>query len=325
MKYSVIIPIYNAGRYLEECINSIINQKREDVEVILVNDGSTDNSLQICNRFKKKYNNIILLNKKNSGSMQAWISGVQISSGEYICFVDADDKVTDNYFRVIDKYVDKGYDIVLYDFYKMYKNSKIKSKVNLIKYGKISQEELKKIQNQFFDNYKNYSLYRWDKVIRANIVKRNIDKIDCRTVYLEDHPISFLNLLSTKSIYYINEPLYYYRVRKSSVTHKNEKRIFEDILKIEEETMKIAKSNNYGDTQFDNIRLYFLYQYARASLKNALFDNSRKIKYKDIFLIKGSDKKIVLFFCKLKFKKMYDFIYKIKSIKNENSFDNFFN
>ena len=77
MRYSVIIPIYNAEKYLAECISSVIDQNRDDVELILVNDGSIDNSLNICYDFKKKFANIIIIDKKNSGSMDSWIKGVE--------------------------------------------------------------------------------------------------------------------------------------------------------------------------------------------------------------------------------------------------------
>lgn len=324
MKYSVIIPIYNAEKYLEECINSVINQKRKDVEVILVNDGSTDSSYNICNEFKNKYNNIIIINKENTGSMDSWIKGLEQSSGRYICFIDSDDKIAENYFEIIDKYVDKNYDVILFDFYKMYKNCVQVSKVNLIEYGELNQSKLKEIQNKYFYNYKNISMYRWDKVIKADIIKKSIEKIKCRIVYFEDHPISFLNLLNTQSLYYINEKLYYYRVRKTSVTHKYNKRVFDDNEKAEKEMLEIAKDNNYDDEQLYNIYLYFLYQYARASFKNNIFYNKRKVKFKDILKIKDIDKKIVILLYKFRLRIIYNIFIKIKNKKNNEEIEKFF-
>lgn len=317
MKYSVIIPIYNAEMYLEECVNSILIQKRNDVEIILVNDGSTDNSLNICKKIQLNNDNIILINKPNSGSMDSWIKGVEKSKGEYICFIDSDDKFSNLYFEKIDKIIEKDYDIIIYDFYKMFKNCEIKMKVNKIEYGKLSDETLARLKKNYFSCYKDYSLYRWDKVVKSDIIKKSIEEINCRSIYFEDHPISFLNLLNAKSIYYMNDALYYYRIRKSSVTHKYNDKVFEDFFKIENLMNQIAKKYKYNDEELYNIHLYFLYQYTRWSLKAPVFNNEKVVKMKDIIFIDGFDKKLVLLLYKFHLKFLYNFLNKTKNDKDK--------
>lgn len=324
MRYSVIIPIYNAEKYLDECVSSIGNQKRNDVEIVLVNDGSIDNSLNICYDLKKKFDNIIIIDKKNSGSMDSWIKGVEASSGEYICFADSDDKIDEEYFEIIDEYVKKDYDIILFDFYKMYKDSLVNAKVNKIEYGNVSKEVLMQIQKEYFYDYEKCSLYRWDKVIKSSIIKNSIKQLNCRTVYYEDHPISFLNLLNAEKMYYIDKKLYYYRMRKSSVSHKYNDKIFEDNLTVEKEMNRIAKLYNYDEKQLYNIYLYFLYQYARWVLKSAKYNNLKKVKVKDIIHIDGIGKKLVLFFCKYRLNALYNMFYKIKNKKENNNSDKYF-
>lgn len=89
---SVIIPVYNTAKFLSTCIKSIINQTFEDIEIILVNDASTDNSIHICNTFKEKDNRIVLIDKQqNEGVEKARYDGILAAKGEYICFVDSDD------------------------------------------------------------------------------------------------------------------------------------------------------------------------------------------------------------------------------------------
>lgn len=90
-KVSVIVPIYNTEDYLEKCIKSIIEQDYKNLEIILVNDGSTDSSLEICNRFKKQDNRIIVVDKKNSGQADARNAGLKLATGYYISFIDSDD------------------------------------------------------------------------------------------------------------------------------------------------------------------------------------------------------------------------------------------
>ncbi|EOU2074247.1 glycosyltransferase, partial [Clostridium perfringens] len=91
IKVSVIVPIYNSGEYLDECLNSIIKQSLKEIEIILINDGSKDNSFNICKKFKNEDDRIILIDQENSGVAVSRNKGVRISKGEYIIFVDSDD------------------------------------------------------------------------------------------------------------------------------------------------------------------------------------------------------------------------------------------
>ena len=96
IRLSIIIPVYNSKTYLKECLNSICQQVRQDVEIILINDCSTDGSIKICKKFSEKYNFIRLINlKENRGVAYCRNIGIKIATGEYICFVDSDDKLSE--------------------------------------------------------------------------------------------------------------------------------------------------------------------------------------------------------------------------------------
>lgn len=90
-KVSVIIPVYNVEKYLRECLDSVVNQTLKDIEIILIDDGSTDSSLDICKEYQNKYCNIVLLQQKNSGSGKARNAGMDIAKGEFVIFLDSDD------------------------------------------------------------------------------------------------------------------------------------------------------------------------------------------------------------------------------------------
>ena len=92
-KVSVIVPVYNAKKYIEQCVESILSQTLKEMELILVNDGSTDNSLEIIKKYEKQYNNVIVIDQSNQGVMNARCNGYEKASGEYIAFVDNDDVV----------------------------------------------------------------------------------------------------------------------------------------------------------------------------------------------------------------------------------------
>lgn len=107
---SVIIPVYNCENYLDDCITSIIKQSYgfKNIELILVNDGSTDNSLKICKKYKNKYNNIIVINKNNTGVSDSRNIGLEKSNGKYILFLDSDDFMSNNSIKVLSDFLDKN-------------------------------------------------------------------------------------------------------------------------------------------------------------------------------------------------------------------------
>ena len=109
---SVIVPVYNVEKYLEECLDSIQNQTYSDIEVILVNDGSTDKSKEICGKYCKQDNRFQLLNQENQGLSAARNSGVAASTGEFIAFVDSDDIILPNYLETLMHYMRQDVDIV---------------------------------------------------------------------------------------------------------------------------------------------------------------------------------------------------------------------
>lgn len=316
-KYSVIVPIYNMESYLEKSIKSVIGQNRCDVQLVLVNDGSKDRSLEICMQYESE--NVLIINKENSGSMDSWIQGVNSCSGEYICFLDSDDMICENYFTILDKYVDK-YDMVIFDFYRKYKNECIRARVNNLPYGEISNEYLGALKKDYFSNYKLCSCYRWDKVIRAEIIKNYLEEIQCRIVYFEDMISGVLNLLNVKNAIYIDEALYFYRMRRSSVSHGKElnNRIFWDNLTCENELMRIVDLWGYNEKAKYSLHLYFLFHYARYALRNNNELEYQRVTLRDILSINGVTKKIILAMYKIKLKGVYNIFNNLyHKVKNE--------
>lgn len=109
---SVIVPAYNVEEYLEECLESICKQTYTDIEVILVNDGSTDGSKEICERYCQKDSRFKLINQENQGQSAARNNGVIVSTGEYITFVDSDDVISTKYVEILNRYMTEGIDLV---------------------------------------------------------------------------------------------------------------------------------------------------------------------------------------------------------------------
>ena len=100
---SIVIPVYNSEKYLKRCIKSVLKQTYIHFELILVNDGSTDKSLEICNEYKKRDNRIKVINKKNEGSIKARKAGIESATSDYITFIDSDDWIHSKTLENIDK------------------------------------------------------------------------------------------------------------------------------------------------------------------------------------------------------------------------------
>ena len=147
---SIIIPVYNCENYIEDCIKSLLLQKKISTEIIFINDGSTDNSKSIIEKYKKQYDNIVLINQENQGAATARNRGIEIASGTYILFVDADDIVIEDSLCQILHEANKDYiEILQLTNYINYNNSQrkirkihsIKETTNGINYFKTMQRK----------------------------------------------------------------------------------------------------------------------------------------------------------------------------------------
>lgn len=119
IKISVIIPAFNVEKYIERCINSVIQQSLKEIEIIVIDDGSTDRTLEIIQKIQKSDKRIVIIEQKNQGSSMARNSGLEVARGKYISFLDSDDWMEENYLYDIYMYAEKNLlDIVVTDFYK---------------------------------------------------------------------------------------------------------------------------------------------------------------------------------------------------------------
>lgn len=117
IKYSVIIPVYNAEKTLMRCVDSILDQKYNDMELILVNDGSTDHSIDICNAYQKKYPCVQVIDKPNGGVSTARNAGLAVATGEYVLFVDSDDYVASDYFDAMERLTsERQWDMLMFSY-----------------------------------------------------------------------------------------------------------------------------------------------------------------------------------------------------------------
>lgn len=172
LKYSVIIPVYNVENYLHRCINSILVQEYTDLEILLIDNGSTDSSGSICDTYASEYSNISVYHIENNGVGSARNFGLAKAQGEFICFVDADDYLVGNLFSDMENQLDSGLDILVFSYY----NSLEKNLSETTRSAKILPVEGKKDRNQFIALFTELFLSEmmytvWNKIYRREFLE----------------------------------------------------------------------------------------------------------------------------------------------------------
>lgn len=227
---SIIVPIYNVEKYLDRCINSIINQSYKNIEIILVNDGSTDNSLKICEKYKLIDDRVIIINKKNGGQSEARNFGINVAKGKYISFVDSDDLIHIDMYSILYSAIIKNDSDISICRYKKFNSNNI----DRIIHDSIQKKKnviVKHVNNEYALskclNTKRITVSAWSKLYKKDIF--NEIKFPYGTE-MEDWAIIVDLMLKCKKVALINEELYYYYYRSNSTMNK---RFKESDLKLE--------------------------------------------------------------------------------------------
>jgi len=217
---SVIIPIYNTEKYLKKCLKSVINQSYKNLEIILVNDGSTDNSTVICNDFADKDSRIKVIHCKNQGVSTARNIGIDLAKGDYINFLDSDDWLEqDTYENLVNCVIQYKVEVILFEYLINFENGEEIIKTHKRYHGYISKEEAISITIAPINRFSVTKLYK------KNILK-NIRY--SQHIYIgEDTLFACEAIKEASQIYYLSKPLYHYLQSSNSATRSvfNERKL----------------------------------------------------------------------------------------------------
>lgn len=283
---SVIVPVYNVEKYLEQCVDSILQQTITDLEVILVDDGSTDKSALICDEYQVRDTRIKVLHKQNGGLMSAWKAGVQMSKGDYIGFVDSDDWIdSDMYMTLYQTAVKSSADIVLCGWIREGKNKREKEPM-YIESGKYDRDSLEKnIFPKMLSFGKMLERYispnRVTKLFKRELLEKNFKYFDEKVSIGEDLITSFSCILDVKSIYMLAEYFpYHYRLNESSIMEKADFQFYRKSLLMIQQFRRIVKEKNRTgfDVQLNNDLLSLAYWGTERLVKSDA-TKKEKIKY----------------------------------------------
>lgn len=212
---SIIVPIFNVDKYLDNFINCVLENDLSNIEVLLVNDGSTDNSEKIATKYAHKDSHIFLFNKKNEGVSSARNYGIKKSRGKWLWFMDADDAVKSECFIDLKEILRKANPDILLFKYRKFSNKKINikesdvnSKNNICSISK--EEAMATLLNP------NFASYPWNKILKKNLF--NNIKFPSKRIFTEDMAIMYKVYDKSESFYFYDDYLYFYRQHSGSLS-----------------------------------------------------------------------------------------------------------
>ena len=292
---SIIVPVYNVEQYLPKCLDSIINQTYKNIEIILVDDGSTDNSGKMCDEYAYSDTRVRVFHKENSGVVEARIDGFNNSNGDFLVFVDSDDYISldciENMIRI-----QREYDVALVcSQYVDVKNGV--EKVAPIRpgigyYDRTAIIDLLKSNFLFDEKTKiaGMSPFLWTKLIKRKFVK-DILIIGRGLFYAEDQVGVFKLLCNIPNMHVMQDAFYYYVKREGQATQKYDEKLWDNIEKYFNKFEQIDKEG-YLTKQLQGRRLFYLFMLVNMEAKHSrgVFDfikvmrlREKSIIFKDVF------------------------------------------
>lgn len=214
---SIVIPVYNVEKYLDECVQSVLAQSYENFELILVNDGSKDGSGAICDKYAQMDPRVQAIHKANGGMSDARNVGTQQAKGQYIVYIDSDDYFCDKGFlKKINEKANCGYDVICYKFKKYFEAQKTFGECT---FSCPDIDKIDSLAGRMKEIVSRDAFYcsAWSKAIRLDIIKENGIQFE-KGLLAEDQEWYYHVLMKVRSITYIDEAVLVYRQRSKSVT-----------------------------------------------------------------------------------------------------------
>lgn len=321
---SIIIPVYNVESYLERCINSILNQTYKKFEAIFINDGSTDNSLDILKKYQEKDKRIIIINKDNAGTGAARNDGLNKARGEFISFLDSDDWYDEEYLEELYKNLkDSNSDIAMCNLKVVYDNKEKNHNTNVYSFKKVDLEkEPEKILGILAMPVLWNKLYKRELILKYSIKFPNYS-------FSEDVEFLYKLFLHVKVVSKVEKNLYNYYQRLDSATKKIKLDTIEQVRKVLINIESYINKNFPKKKSIFNLyKIQFLYSVSITFLSRIDGDLQLKRKInlqnkellKDIKIIEISrNKKILIYYLVIKLNKILLFFWLINKLKrNEN-------
>lgn len=246
---SIIVPVYNAEKYLKKCLDSLVNQTKKELEFILINDGSTDKSEEIIKTYKDK--RIKYFKNKNQGIGKTRNFGIEKATGKYIMFLDSDDYFSNDACEILYKTAEKEKaDLIVFDYYRVEKEN-----LNEVKIESFNATNIKDDPNLLLK----INLGPCNKIYKSDLIKNNDIKFEENLKY-EDTLFVVKAIYKAKKIMKLNKFLHYYMIHEKSETTVRDKKVF-DILKIVDKIRTYLKNDELMKDSVDKLTVKILTNY----------------------------------------------------------------
>lgn len=258
-KISIIIPCFNAVRFIQDTINSVLEQNFTELEIICVNDGSSDNTLEILHKVSSDDSRIVVIDQENAGSSAARNRGILASSGEYLCFLDADDLLPKNALLNLYKNASAfDSDIAIGNFSTFNEFGTIQNRENFI--HKNGAADYKQYFNDYFLQTKHCLPSVWGKLYRASLIKDNAILFPNGVFTAEDVCFSAKVILCATKISKTNQNVYCYRVGENNMSGFKSIKVFEDVKSVCSELERYfdEHKSNFSDAQNELLSSYLI-------------------------------------------------------------------
>lgn len=250
---SVIIPVYNAENYLNRCIESVLASTYTDFELLLINDGSTDHSLNICRRYKEKDNRITVISQENQGVSAARNLGLRICKGDWIIFIDSDDYISDDFLETVSRNEYQDKDLILFDFAPTGQNHSAKeqaftgTRTKDIQTLNFKQEDMPKLIQRILvpeplAKYGNTDFRSpCARAYRKSIIDRYSIRFSQSITIGEDLLFNLAYQLRAGSCVYIPKPVYYYDMHTGSSSRRFNPKLWENHMRLQGQVKHLLK------------------------------------------------------------------------------------
>lgn len=312
-KISIIVPVYNSDKFLNKCLDSILAQSYDNLEIIIVNDGSTDNSANICDEYSKKDNRIKVIHKDNEGVSIARNTALDFTTGDYISLIDSDDYIDNDFYeKLINCLSSNSADIALCKYTLDFENNVVKPEEPGLEF--FANEH--NIKYLFTDKNK-VNAYLCRGLFDANLFKS--ERYDESIKYMEDLHLFIRLIEKSKKIAVVNEHLYHYYQNPNSATHKLSKdRINNQIFGLKKciELLESKNQNEYAASLKYEIYIAALYFYIFYGDKKTALDFEEEFNTEENYLAYSNNheefkSKIKCFLSHNKLLWLYKLLYKI--------------
>lgn len=263
---SVIVPIYNSALYLRKCVDSILAQTYQNIEVILVDDGSADECPAICDEYAGFDERVIVLHKQNEGLVRARKDGIRLAQGEYVAFVDSDDWIVADMLESLQLLAEQDQADVVMSAVMVATEDSYTYKQNGVDAGVYSGDKLQQLKNKLLggEDYFSFSVlpYLWNKLWRRTLLLEYLLQADESVTVGEDVVIGFPAILQAETVIVTEKAYYYYRQNSTSMLqqHKNQKRECDNAKRVYQYLKGRFEALGYGTLAKGGLQRYFVNQ-----------------------------------------------------------------